>query len=198
MKSRGNSGKTVEMAVIKYLGLVAPPCWCRSRQEEKVMLGDRVTALFLLPYGQFKIKMNHFKSTLWAHPFFEVFLIRRKCLILWRARRDSNPRPTDSKSGALSSWATGAWCRQDGVSEGAWTLDNRGHNPVLCQLSYTHHIFNLILKSHIYCKSFSVKVNKRQTVHKSLRFTSLMFLISWTFLSYPRKMTLTRHGSIML
>ena len=27
-----------------------------------------------------------------------------------------------------------------GVSEGTRTLDNWGHNPVLYQLSYTHHI----------------------------------------------------------
>ena len=27
----------------------------------------------------------------------------------WYARQDSNLRPTDSKSGALSSWATGVW-----------------------------------------------------------------------------------------
>ena len=30
--------------------------------------------------------------------------------------------------------------KKNGVSEGIWTLDNRGHNPVLYQLSYTHHI----------------------------------------------------------
>ena len=72
---------------------------------------------------------------------------------IWYARRDSNPRPTDSKSDALSIWATGAWSRQNGVSEGAWTLDNRGHNPVLCQLSYTHHAL-LILNSSFYCKVF--------------------------------------------
>ncbi len=27
-----------------------------------------------------------------------------------------------------------------GVGKGARTLDTRNHNPVLCQLSYTHHI----------------------------------------------------------
>ena len=28
----------------------------------------------------------------------------------------------------------------NGVSDGIWTHDRRGHNPVLYQLSYTHHI----------------------------------------------------------
>ena len=28
-----------------------------------------------------------------------------------------------------------------GVSDGTWTHDNRGHNPVLYQLSYTHPIY---------------------------------------------------------
>ena len=27
-----------------------------------------------------------------------------------------------------------------GVSDGTWTHDNRGHNPVLYHLSYTHHV----------------------------------------------------------
>ena len=27
----------------------------------------------------------------------------------------------------------------NGVSDGIWTHDRRGHNPVLYQLSYTHH-----------------------------------------------------------
>ena len=34
--------------------------------------------------------------------------------IHWYARQDSNLRPTDSKSGALSSWATGAWPKRMG------------------------------------------------------------------------------------
>ena len=28
----------------------------------------------------------------------------------------------------------------NGVSDGIWTHDNRGHNPALYQLSYTHHV----------------------------------------------------------
>ena len=30
-------------------------------------------------------------------------------------------------------------CGSRGVSDGGRTRDNRDHNPVLCQLSYTHH-----------------------------------------------------------
>ena len=58
----------------------------------------------------------------------------------WYARQDSNLRPTDSKSGALSSWATGAWTQKNGVSDGTWTRDIQGHNLVLYHLSYTHHM----------------------------------------------------------
>ena len=46
----------------------------------------------------------------------------------------------------------------DGVSDGTWTHDNRGHNPALYQLSYTHHIVG---------KRFTLrhrKKNKYQTV----------------------------------
>src|SRR5262245_34719896 len=41
------------------------------------------------PYGYPRVAIISFNS--------------HKSLILWRARRDSNPRPPDSKSGALSS-----------------------------------------------------------------------------------------------
>ena len=30
-------------------------------------------------------------------------------LFHWRTRRDSNPRPSESESDALSNWATGTW-----------------------------------------------------------------------------------------
>ena len=93
----------------------------------------------------------HTQSLAWGKKGLKQFC--HNPLFYWYARQDSNLRPTDSKSGALSSWATGAeairplqilkfamvWSFFNGVSEGFWTLDNRGHNPVLYHLSYTHH-----------------------------------------------------------
>jgi hypothetical protein len=77
------------------------------------------------------------------------------------ARRDSNPRPSASEADALSTelraHGSGTWCRprsalatalqaagraaahcRYGVSNGVRTRDSWDHNPVLCQLSYTH------------------------------------------------------------
>ena len=64
----------------------------------------------------------------------------------WHAWRDSNPRPADSKSVALSSWATGAH-KINGVRNGIRTRGHRFHRPVLYQLSYSHH--KIIIKLRI-------------------------------------------------
>ncbi len=70
----------------------------------------------------------------------------------WLGWLDSNQRMRESKSRALPLGYTPMWKYgqgrsgrpgpqpQYGVGNGARTHDTRNHNPVLCQLSYTHHI----------------------------------------------------------
>lgn len=70
----------------------------------------------------------------------------------WLGWLDSNQRMRESKSRALPLGYTPMWkCGkgrsgrsgpqpQYGVGNGARTHDTRNHNPVLCQLSYTHHM----------------------------------------------------------
>ena len=47
---------------------------------------------------------------------------------------------------------------KDGVSDGIWTHDRRGHNPVLYQLSYTHH--NRILDFGFWIADYGFLSNK--------------------------------------
>ena len=70
----------------------------------------------------------------------------------WLGWLDSNQRMRESKSRALPLGYTPMWkCGKGrsgrsgpqpryGVGNGARTHDTRNHNPVLCQLSYTHHM----------------------------------------------------------
>ena len=70
----------------------------------------------------------------------------------WQGWLDLNQRMRESKSLALPlgytpiGKETGIGTSPNprsfsGVDKGARTLDTRNHNPVLCQLSYIHHIF---------------------------------------------------------
>ena len=69
----------------------------------------------------------------------------------WQGWLDSNQRMRESKSLALPLGYTPVWRKGirdwdrsqslifSGVGKGTRTLDTRNHNPVLSQLSYTHH-----------------------------------------------------------
>ena len=71
--------------------------------------------------------------------------------IVWLGRLDSNQRMRESKSLALPLGDAPMWKEVgdrgypdplplSGVGDGTRTHNARNHNPVLCQLNYTHHI----------------------------------------------------------
>ena len=68
----------------------------------------------------------------------------------WQGRLDSNQRMRESKSLALPLGYAPKWKKRgnrgypgplmSGVGDGTRTHNTWNHNPVLCQLNYTHHI----------------------------------------------------------
>src|SRR4030042_2091102 len=69
---------------------------------------------------------------------FDSTVSKQISIYFWYAWRDSNPRRTDSKSDALSTELQ-AQGLKNGVRNGDRTRDPRIHNPLLSQLSYSHH-----------------------------------------------------------
>ena len=70
---------------------------------------------------------------------FKSIILQVLPLHFWCAWRDSNPRRTDSKSDALSTELQAQFLK-NGVRNGVRTRGPRNHNPVLYQLSYSHHL----------------------------------------------------------
>ena len=77
----------------------------------------------------------------------------------WLGRLDSNQRVRESKSLALPLGDAPMWKEErdrdfpdplllSGVGDGTRTHNARNHNPVLCQLNYTHHIYGRDLLKH--------------------------------------------------
>ena len=77
----------------------------------------------------------------------------------WLGRLDSNQRVRESKSLALPLGDAPMWKEirdrdypdpllLSGVGDGTRTHNARNHNPVLCQLNYTHHIYGRDLLKH--------------------------------------------------
>ena len=75
-------------------------------------------------------------------------------VVKWLGRLDSNQRVRESKSLALPLGDAPMWKEErdrdfpdplllSGVGDGTRTHNARNHNPVLCQLNYTHHISNV-------------------------------------------------------
>ena len=70
----------------------------------------------------------------------------------WQGRLDSNQRMRESKSLALPLGYAPKWKKRgnrgypgplmSGVGDGTRTHNTWNHNPVLCQLNYTHHMRN--------------------------------------------------------
>ena len=81
-------------------------------------------------------------------------------MVKWLGRLDSNQRVRESKSLALPLGDAPIWKKEvgdrgtpdplplSGVGDGTRTHNARNHNPVLCQLNYTHHICGRNLLKH--------------------------------------------------
>ncbi len=80
-----------------------------SVQQDDLALARQLQSKFMSSLTNFwrtMVKMSNFGSTMKK-------TCKHKCLTIQnsqkRARQDSNLQPSDSKSGTLSNWATGAW-----------------------------------------------------------------------------------------